>query len=225
RVQRFKEEFTRLPALRDFGITYTANSARALKEAEEKAYIMASELINIGIDISFAPVLDLDYGVSEVIGDRSFHRDPEVVTMLADAYIDGMKRAGMKATGKHFPGHGAVKADSHVALPIDDRDLKDIFEEDLLPFVALKDKLRGIMPAHIRYTKADDNTADFSKFWLKEILRKEIGFEGAIISDDLSMAGAAPAGVSYLQRAEKALGAGCDIIIAVNNQEGLNEIL
>jgi beta-N-acetylhexosaminidase len=225
RVQRFKDDFTLLPPLSDFGMTYVSNAEKALQKAEESAYVMASELVAMGIDISFAPVLDLDYGVSEVIGNRSFHRDPEIVAMLAGRYIDGMNRAGMQATGKHFPGHGAVIADSHHALPIDERPLKDIFEQDMLPFVALKDKLWGVMPAHVRYTAADENTAGFSRFWLQEILREDVEFKGAIISDDLSMAGAAPAGESYLQRAQKALTAGCDILIVANNPDGLQEIL
>lgn len=225
RVQRFKTGFTSLPPLSEFGKIYTSDAGKAIQAAEDSAYTMASELVSIGIDISFAPVLDLDYGVSEIIGNRSFHRDPEVVALLAGAYIEGMKEAGMKATGKHFPGHGAVTADSHIALPVDTRDLKEIFEEDLLPFVALNDDLWGVMPAHIRYTEADEDTAGFSSFWLQEILRQEIGFEGAIISDDLAMAGAAPSGETYLQRAEKALKAGCDMLIVGNNPEGLHEIL
>ncbi|MDF3055256.1 MAG: beta-N-acetylhexosaminidase [Gammaproteobacteria bacterium] len=225
RVQRFKEGFTRLPALSELGMAYISDSKKALQQSEEVAYTMASQLLAVGVDISFSPVLDLDYGVSEVIGNRSFHRDPEVVTLLATAYVSGMKKAGMQATGKHFPGHGAVVADSHTDLPIDSRSLSKIFEEDLLPFAALKDMLWGIMPAHVRYVDADDQTAGFSSFWLKEVLREEIGFQGAIISDDLSMAAAAPAGETYLQRAEKSLAAGCDMIIVSNNPAGLREIL
>jgi beta-N-acetylhexosaminidase len=226
RVQRFKEGFTRLPAVSELGIVYDSDPDKALNQAEEMGYTMASELAAVNIDISFAPVLDLDYALSQVIGDRSFHRSPEIVSLLAGAYIRGMNKAGMQATGKHFPGHGAVAEDSHVALPIDTRSLVEIVETDLRPFAALSNQLWGIMPAHVRYTEVDEQTAGFSSIWLQEILRRKIGFQGAIISDDLSMVGASPFGeTSCLQRAEKALVAGCDMVIVANHAGGLQEIL
>jgi beta-N-acetylhexosaminidase len=225
RVQRFKEGFTRLPALAELGQLYDIHPTSALERIQEVGYLMASELIAVGIDLSFAPVLDLNHGLSGVIGDRSFHRDPEVVVLLASAYIASMQKAGMKATGKHFPGHGGVVGDSHTSLPIDERTVECILQEDMLPFIALKDVLWGIMPAYVRYIQADQETAVFSSFWLQEILREEVGFQGAIISDDLSMAGAAPSGETYLQRAEKALTAGCDMLIVANNPSGVSEVL
>jgi beta-N-acetylhexosaminidase len=186
---------------------------------------MAVELRAIGVDFSFAPVLDLDYGVSEIIGDRAFHRDPEAVASMAHAYIQGMKRAWMPAVGKHFPGHGAVEVDSHLGLPVDSRYFEDMIQADILPFSRLcKTELAGIMPAHIVYEQSDHLPAGFSPFWIKEILRDRLGFQGAVLSDDLSMEGAAVMGNS-LERAEAALDAGCDMVLVCNKPESVIEVI
>jgi len=179
----------------------------------------------VGVDFSFAPVLDLDYGVSEIIGDRAFHRDPEAVSAIARAYIHGMKRAWMPAVGKHFPGHGAVEVDSHLGLPVDSRHFEDMIQADILPFAKLcNTELAGIMPAHIIYEKSDPLPAGFSPFWIKEILRGRLGFQGAILSDDLSMEGAAVMGDS-LSRAEAALSAGCDMVLLCNNPDSVVQVI
>lgn len=224
RVQRFKSSLTRLPAMASIGQLYDQNPQQALVYATELGWLMASEMLVLGVDISFAPVLDLAYGVSSVIGDRSLHASPEVVIVLAKAYIRGMNQAGMAATGKHFPGHGAVSADSHHALPVDSRELDDIRQNDLKPFNALVDTLAGIMPAHIVYDRVDSSPAGFSTFWLQSLLRNEMGFKGLIFSDDLSMKGAAIAG-NYVDRAFQALHAGCDMILVCNDREGVETLL
>jgi beta-N-acetylhexosaminidase len=186
---------------------------------------MAAELRAVGVDFSFAPVLDLDYGVSEVIGDRSFHRDPETVTAVANAYIKGMKRAWMPAVGKHFPGHGAVEVDSHLGLPTDTRHFEDMLQADMLPFRQLCQKvLAGIMPAHIVYEKSDSLPAGFSPFWIQEVLRERLGFQGAVLSDDLSMEGAAVMGDS-VARAEAALSAGCDMVLVCNKPDSVAQVI
>lgn len=224
RVQRFRGEFSDLPPLASFGQLYQQNPGHALEQAQQSGYLMATEIQSVGIDMSLAPVLDIDRGVSTIIGDRSFADQAQQVIELARAYIKGMREAGMVATGKHFPGHGAVAADSHLCLPEDPREFDLIFAEDIQPFLQLKDQLWGIMPAHIRYTAIDETPAGFSTFWLQTILRQKIGFDGVIISDDLSMAGAEGQG-SYLERAQKALAAGCDMIIICNQPQGRAEIL
>lgn len=224
RVQRFRDGFTSLPPLAHFGQLYEKDAQQALEQARQLAYIMAKEIRAVGIDISLAPVLDVDRGLSSVIGDRSFSQNPAIVIQLACAYITGMREAGMSATGKHFPGHGAVAADSHLCLPEDNRDFEVIFQEDIQTFQQLKDQLWGIMPAHIRYTQVDNLPAGFSSFWLQTILREKIDFQGVIISDDLSMSGAEGQG-GYLNRAQKALAVGCDMIIVCNHAPGLAEIL
>jgi beta-N-acetylhexosaminidase len=196
-----------------------------LERAEQTGWLMAAELRAVGIDFSFAPVLDLDYGVSEIIGDRAFHRDPEAVTAIARAYIQGMKRAWMPAVGKHFPGHGAVDVDSHLGLPVDKRYFEDMLQADMMPFSRLcHSELAGIMPAHIVYEQSDVLPAGFSPFWLQEILRKRLGFQGAILSDDLSMEGAAVIG-DTLARAEAALEAGCDMVLVCNKPESVEQVL
>lgn len=224
RVQRFKSSLTRLPPLEDVGRLYDNSPELAAAYATELGWIMASEMLALGVDISFAPVLDLAYGVSSIIGDRALHSKPALVSLLGGAYIEGMDQAGMVATGKHFPGHGAVQADSHLELPLDSRSLEAIKQHDIIPFKNLAKHLGGIMPAHIVYDKVDALPAGFSPYWLQTVLRNELGFSGVIFSDDLSMEGAAMAG-PYAQRAEKALAAGCDMILVCNCREGVNAVL
>ena len=225
RVQRFRPEFTELPAIASLGKLYQKNQGEALLLARKAGWLMAAEVRAVGIDFSFAPVLDLDYGVSQVIGDRAFHRDPTIVAKLAEAYIKGMRDTGMSSTGKHFPGHGAVEVDSHLGIPIDTRSHEEIWADDILPFAKLiKVGMDAVMPAHIIYENIDKNPAGFSPYWLQEVLRKELKFEGVIFSDDLTMEGASFAG-GYTERAEAALTAGCDMILACNNRAGAIEIL
>ena len=217
RVQRFKSGFTRLPAVAKF----KDNPSLAEKAGE----LMSTELLSVGIDFSFAPVLDVDCGISTIIGDRSFSSDANQAASLAALFSQGMRKAGMASTGKHFPGHGAVRADSHLALPIDERDFKTIEAQDLIPFKALIDKgLEAIMPAHIVYPSVDKNAAGFSPFWLQTVLRTQLGFDGVIFSDDLSMEGAASVG-SFSERARQALNAGCDMVLVCNNPNAAIEVL
>lgn len=224
RVQRFKQGFARIPPMRRLGERYDVDAQAALIQAHQLGALMAAELVECGIDISFAPVLDVDFGQSSVIGDRSFHSDPEKVVLLAGAFIDGMAAAGMAATGKHFPGHGFVQADSHLEQPFDTRVMADIEQVDLIPFRALAAKLQGIMPAHVVYPQVDDQPAGFSRVWLQNILRRDLGYGGLIFSDDLAMAGAASAG-SYPQRARAALDAGCDMVLVCNDRPAAIEVL
>lgn len=224
RVQRFRDGFVRLPPMAALGRRYDETPQQAVRDAALLGELMASELTELDIDLSFAPVLDLDYGTSTVIGDRSFHGDADAMIALAGAFIDGMTAAGMAATGKHFPGHGHVVADSHLELPVDPRPLADIEAADLRPFVALAPKLDGIMPAHVVYSAVEDQTAGFSRYWLQTQLRQRLGFRGVIFSDDLSMAGAHGVG-GYPERAEAALQAGCDMVLACNNRSGAEQVL
>ncbi|HKJ75675.1 MAG TPA: beta-N-acetylhexosaminidase [Gammaproteobacteria bacterium] len=225
RVQRFREGFTHLPPARLFGDIYDHDRARALRLAERCGWLMAVELRAVGVDFSLAPVLDVDEGRSRVIGDRSFHRDPEVVAELARAYIEGMHRAGMAATGKHFPGHGAVEGDSHHTLPEDPRDLTDLELRDLVPFRRLAGaELAAVMPAHVVYPRVDPEPAGYSRFWLREVLRRRLGFQGLVFSDDLSMEGAAGVG-GMPERAEAALAAGCDMVLVCNDREGAVKVV
>jgi len=225
RVQRFHGEFTRLPACALLGKVYDADRERGLELAELAGWLMASELRATGIDFSFAPVLDLDKGVSEVIGDRAFHQQPDSAMQLARRYMEGMTRAGMAAVGKHFPGHGAVAADSHHELPVDERRYEDILMEDLRVFRHLIDNyLAGIMPAHVVYPRVDDQPAGFSRIWLQDVLREQLRFQGAIFSDDLGMNGAAVAG-DMVARAQAAQAAGCDMLLVCNNQAGARDVL
>jgi beta-N-acetylhexosaminidase len=225
RVQRFREGFTHLPAVRKLGAVYDENRKRALRLAEEAGWLMAAELRAVGIDMSFAPVLDLDLGVSEVIGDRAFHSDVEAVADLAHAYMVGMRRAGMAATGKHFPGHGSVAPDSHKALPVDEREFEDVRLLDMVPFERLAHyDIPALMTAHIVYPKVDAQPVSFSRFWLQQVLRRDLGFQGAIFSDDLSMAGAHVMG-SMPERARTALTAGCDMVLVCNDAEAAEAVL
>ncbi|MGB2248932.1 MAG: beta-N-acetylhexosaminidase [Alcanivorax sediminis] len=224
RVQRFREEFVRLPPMAALGRRYDQDPAAGVREARLLGELMASELTELDIDISFAPVLDLDYGNSTVIGDRSFHGDADAMILLAGSFIDGMHAAGMAATGKHFPGHGHVVADSHLELPVDPRPLADIEAADMRPFAALAPRLDGIMPAHVIYSAVENQTAGFSRYWLQTQLRQKLGFRGVIFSDDMSMAGAQCAG-GYPERAEAALKAGCDMVLACNNRQGAEQML
>lgn len=223
RVQRFRDGFTRLPPMAALGRWHDQSPETALDGARQLGRLMAEELIACDVDISFAPVLDLDYGVSSVIGDRSFHADPDTLTALAAAWIDGMAAAGMAATGKHFPGHGFVEADSHLELPRDSRPLAALEAADLRPFAALSQRLQGIMPAHVVYDAVDSQPAGFSRIWL-ELLRQQLGFAGLIFSDDLTMEGAAAAG-DYAARAAAALDAGCDMVLVCNQRAAALQVL
>lgn len=217
RVQRFQNGFTRLPA--------AAAYAEQPELAESAGWLMGVELLAVGVDFSFAPVLDVDCGVSEIIGNRSFSRDPELAASLAAGFRKGMREAGMSATGKHFPGHGAVALDSHLTLPIDERDLSSIRQQDLVPFrVLIEAGLEAVMPAHVVYPQVDKLPAGFSEIWLQHILRQELGFDGAIFSDDLSMEGAAAIG-DFPNRAGLADQAGCDMLLVCNNPQAAEQVL
>jgi beta-N-acetylhexosaminidase len=226
RVQRFRSGFTAIPPMRALGEVWEQEPKRAAALAEQTGYVLAFELIRHGVDFSFAPVLDLDWGASSVIGNRSFHRNPRVVAVLAARLIKGMSAAGMGSVGKHFPGHGFVRADSHHEIPVDNRAYAAIAAEDLIPFedLSLRDEMMGIMPAHVIYPAVDDQPAGFSTKWLKEILRGQLGFNGIIFSDDLSMEGASVAG-SITERAHAALNAGCDMALICNDPARADEML
>lgn len=212
RVQRLRRDFVRLPAMREFALRPNAEEL-----AEVCGWVMATEVLAAGLDFSFAPVLDLDHQRSAVVGTRAFEGDPQRATELAGAFIKGMHCAGMAATGKHFPGHGWAEADSHVAIPIDERSLDALRAHDLIPFQRLASALDAVMPAHVIYPQVDDQPAGFSRHWLQQILRKELGFSGVIFSDDLSMAGAHVAG-NAASRIEAALAAGCDMGLVCNDR-------
>lgn len=223
RVQRLRQGLTKLPPMAALGAYYQKSPLEAIQAAHLLGYLMAAELLVLGIDLSFAPVLDRDYQRSQVIGDRAFASNPWVLIALADAFIQGMQTAGMQATGKHFPGHGYVEADSHTDLPEDTRSWAQI-SACLAPFAALSARLGGIMPAHVKYTQVDPQPAGFSKFWLQSVLRQQLGFRGAIFSDDLSMEGAREAG-DYSQAARAALQAGCDMVLVCNQPEQAQQVL
>lgn len=225
RVQRFKEGFTRLPPAAWFGELNRVDPKKAKAITQRIGWLMAAELRAVGVDFSFAPVLDLGLGFSSVIGDRAFDAKPLSVAELAHAWMMGVHEAGMAAVGKHFPGHGGVSEDSHCELPVDRRPMGDLLMEDLLPFQRMIDYgLDAIMPAHVIYAQADQQLAGFSRFWLKDILRDQLGFHGVIFSDDLTMAAAEQAG-SFAGRARAALAAGCDMVLVCNNPAGAAEVL
>ncbi len=221
RVQRLRRDVVRLPAL---GRIRAEAGDAAEQVAEAAAWLMATEVMACGVDLSFAPVLDLDYGRSEVIGNRSLSGDPDEVARLGKAYIAGLHRAGMAATGKHFPGHGWAEADSHVALPIDERPEEEIRRSDLEPFAALAKELDGIMPAHVIYPAIDSLPAGFSIRWLQDILRQELGFDGVIFSDDLTMAGAHAVG-EMPERVDAAVRSGCDMLLVCNDRGAAEDAL
>ena len=225
RVQRFRDGFTLIPPMRRIGNLAEVDTEMACAAAEAAGFVLATELLAHGIDFSFTPVLDVDYGASSVIGDRAFSSSPELIAEVAGALLRGMTGAGMAGVGKHFPGHGHVQADSHVAVPVDERDLADIESADLVPYRRLIPLgLAGVMPAHVIYPKIDPNPAGFSKIWLKGILRERLGFRGMIFSDDLSMEGASVAG-DIVARGEAALEAGCDMVLMCNAPERAVQLL
>jgi beta-N-acetylhexosaminidase len=225
RVQRFREGFTRIPPMAALGVMYKTDRDAAVELSLDCGWLMAAELIAYDIDISFAPILDRDYGISSIIGDRAFSGCVEDIIVLTQAFIKGMAEAGMASTGKHFPGHGGVAADSHIDIPVDERTLGELRENDISVFgPVINSGLNAIMPAHIIYPKVDPYAAGFSKYWLQTILRNELNFEGVIFSDDLGMEGATVAG-SFPERAEAALSAGCDMVLVCNNAEGAAEVL
>lgn len=224
RVQRFRKGFTELPPAAMIGDVYDDDPAAGLAFAEQCGWIMASELRSVGVDFSFAPVLDLRNPGSRIIDDRALHSDPHCVARIARAYVNGMHQAGMAAVGKHFPGHGSVAADSHLELPVDERSYYDIANTDLLPFRLLAPDIEGIMPAHIQYPKVDNEPAGFSSVWIKNVLREELGFQGIVFSDDLMMAGAEHAG-DVNERAAAAIAAGCDIILLCNDRAATERLV
>jgi len=224
RVQRLKEGYTNLPSMQKLASFLNSDIDKNIPFATDLGWLMASEVIASGLDISFAPVLDLDDSRSSVIGDRSIGDNPERVIVIASAFIEGMNQAGMQATGKHFPGHGGIFADSHIAFSQDTRSLSDIESHDLLPFNALKLQLGAIMTAHISFTNIDKEIATFSTFWLQEILRKKIGFTGIILSDDLSMKGSDYVG-GIEAKVSKALDSGCNMVLICNDRPAALEAI
>ena len=217
RVQRLKTGFTLLPAMGHFGELYLTEPEKAIQLAEQCGWLMAIEVLAVGIDFSFAPVLDIN-DISDVIGDRAFAKNVQDIVPLAQAFMTGMHRAGMATTGKHFPGHGSVKADSHVAAAIDSRSYDEIYAQDMQSFIQLKPQLDALMPAHVIYENVDPNPAGFSPFWIQKILRQTLKFDGVLFSDDLSMQAACVAGNADA-RIRAALDAGCDMGLVCNNRE------
>ena len=221
RVQRFNGEYTQLPSMQVLGDYCISNNDYSF--AADVGWLMSLELIASGVDISFAPVLDVDRNTSSIIGNRSFSNKPQNVVDIASHFIQGMSEAGMKATGKHFPGHGGIKEDSHIAEPIDIRSHNELMDTDLKPFIELKDKLSAVMTAHITYPDIDNVCVSFSEIWLKNVLQNNIGFNGVIFSDDLTMKGAG--NTSMDEKAIKALNAGCDMVLVCNDYKGANSVI
>jgi beta-N-acetylhexosaminidase len=217
RVQRFREGFTAIPPMRALGSAWDDNAQRARHLATEAGFVLAAELLAHGVDMTFAPVLDVDHRNSSVIGDRALHSDPRAVGELARAVLQGLRQAGMNGVGKHFPGHGHVRGDSHHEIPVDERTLEEIESADLAPF-------RRLMPAHVIYPSVDNRPAGFSEIWLKQVLRGKLGFGGMIFSDDLSMEGAKSAG-GVIGRAQSAFSAGCDMALLCNDPAAADELL
>ncbi len=225
RVQRFVLGFTAIPPMRRLGVLWDRDRETAQRAARAVGTVISAELGAHGVDFSFTPVLDLDYGASAVIGHRAFHYDPNAAGALAAQLIEGLAGGGMAAVGKHFPGHGFAAADSHVAVPTDQRPVKDIFRKDLVPYrAAIKAGLAAVMPAHVIYSQADPEPAGYSRYWLQDVLRGQLGFDGLIFSDDLSMEGASTAG-GIPERAKAALAAGCDLVLLCQNPEGQEKLL
>lgn len=225
RVQRFREGFTKIPPMREFGKIWDKNPKLAKQLAEAAGWILSAELRAHGVDFSFTPVLDMDYGESQVIGDRAFHINPQAINELAFHLMLGLKKGGMSAVGKHFPGHGFVVADSHVAIPVDEREFDEIAQNDMQPFRQMIDEgLAAIMPAHVIYPKVDNKPAGFSQKWLQKVLRERLGFNGVIFSDDLSMEGASVGG-DVTARTLAALHAGCDMVLLCNRPDLADELL
>lgn len=225
RVQRFREGFTAIPPMRELGRLWDRDREKGRAAAEAIGFIIGAELGAVGVDFSFAPVLDLDYGGSSVIGDRALHFDPTAVGALASQLISGLKGAGMAAVGKHFPGHGFATADSHVAVPTDERAVKEILRKDALPYrAAIEAGLAAVMPAHVIFPRAGKEPAGYSRFWLQEVLRGQLGFQGLVFTDDLSMEAACVAG-GPPERARAALEAGCDMVVLCNDPKGCDALL
>lgn len=224
RVQRFREGFTRLPAMQKLGDLYRGHREEGLAVCFDAGWLMASEVLACGVDFSFAPVLDLDREHCEVIGDRAFSDDPDEMVACAGAFIAGMQSAGMATTAKHFPGHGSVVADSHLETPYDERTMEQVRKHDLIPFKRLAGEYDAVMPAHMVFPNISPDSVGFSPFWLQQILRGELDFDGVIFSDDLSMKGADVAG-GYAEKANAALSAGCDMVLVCNDRPGALEVL
>jgi len=225
RVQRFRDGFTAIPPMRELGRRWDRERGAAREAARGAAYIIAAELAAHGVDFSFAPVLDLDYGSCAAIGDRALHFDPNAVGALGACIVQGFAAAGMASVGKHFPGHGFAPLDSHVEVPRDGRSVAEIMKKDIAPYrEAIAAGLAAIMPAHVIYTQADPEPAGYSRYWLQEVLRGRLGFDGLVFSDDLSMAGASTAG-GIAERARAALAAGCDMVLLCNDPQGQAALL
>ncbi len=224
RVQRLREGFTAIPSMQAIGNLIARSPEEGLGLSKDLGWLMASEVIACGLDLSFAPVLDVDRDTSSIIGDRSFSDQPEIVISAAEAFIKGMHDAGMAVTGKHFPGHGGIVADSHLEAPVDDRSWNTLYVRDIQPFAKLSKMLDAVMPAHITFPSVDPDSVGFSSFWLNDVLRGKLGFEGIIFSDDLTMKGADIAG-GYVDKAKLALKAGCDMILVCNCPQGAVEVL
>ncbi len=225
RVQRFRDGFTKIPPMREFGKIWDKHPKQAKELAKQAGWILAAELRAHGIDFSFTPVLDMDYGDSLVIGDRAFHKNVQAINELAYSLMLGLKQGGMAAVGKHFPGHGFVVADSHVSIPVDERSFDEIAQNDMQTFKQMVDDgIAAIMPAHVIYPKVDDKPAGFSSKWLQKVLRERLGFDGVIFSDDLSMEGATVGG-DVTTRSLAALNAGCDMVLLCNRPDLADELL